>query len=230
LGKAVKPKAPGRNRRSLFFINVLLILIPLTFFGYRPFLRAAGNVLVVQDVPQAADAIVVLAGGEPGRALKAAELYQRHLAPVVVITTEPPPAIYEEARKHGVELVPSYENYFRMLVGYGVPANNIVRIEPYVYDTLDELTHVADLARQRNWKRILVVTSNFHTRRSKMVCRYVFAPGITFSVIGSNYDSFDPDNWWTTQARVRTFAIEAEKLVTYSAYLEPRLVWRAIRS
>jgi len=39
-------------------------------------------------------------------------------------------------------------------------------------------------------------------------------------------DSFDPSTWWETQAQTRTFAIETEKLVTYTLYLWPRLVWQ----
>jgi uncharacterized SAM-binding protein YcdF (DUF218 family) len=221
LGKTVK-----RGKRSLFFINVLLLLIAITFFGYRPLLSAIGNFLVVSQPPLPSDAIVVLAGGDPGRALEAADLYQAHMAPYVVVTTETPPKMFEDAKRHGVELFQTYENYVRTLRGYGVPEQNILRIEPYVGDTLDELTRVRDLAREKQWKRLIIVTSNFHTRRSWLVCRYVLQPEIAATVIASKYDSFNPSAWWTTQGQVRTFSIEAEKLLTYTAYIWPRLIWK----
>ena len=120
------------NRKSLYFINSLLILIPLAYFTYRPVLRLIGRIEVVDETPARADAIVVLAGGEPGRALEAVDLYKQGLAPYVVVTTEPPPAIYEQARKDGITLFLNYENYVRILEGYGVPKDHIIRIEDYI--------------------------------------------------------------------------------------------------
>ena len=52
-------------------------------------LLAAGRVLVVADpLPPRADAIVILAGSVPDRALAAADLYRAGLAPRVVVTRE----------------------------------------------------------------------------------------------------------------------------------------------
>ena len=54
----------GRKR---IVAGVLLVLIALVYFGSAPLLRRAGNFLIVDEKPRQADAIVVLAGGDPAR-------------------------------------------------------------------------------------------------------------------------------------------------------------------
>src|SRR5262249_10111016 len=136
----------------------------------------------------------------------------------------------EKARRDGVQLVLNYENYVRLLQGYGVPAVNIFRIESYIGDTLDEISRVRDFARAKGWTRLVIVTSSFHTRRARMVARYLLEPDIRVAVLPSHYDSFQPDAWWTSQAQMRTFSIELEKLITYSFYIWPRMLWKSHES
>jgi uncharacterized SAM-binding protein YcdF (DUF218 family) len=224
--KGKKPLSP-KTRKRLFALNALLILIPAGYLSRTLILRTCGALLVVNDSPVASDAIVVLAGGEPGRALEAADLYRAGLGHFVVVTAEPPPAMYEKAKRDGVHIGLSNENYLRVLAGYGVPDAAIIRIEEYVSDTFDEISRVRDLARKRGWTRIIIVTSNFHTRRSRMVARYLLEPQTGVAVVSSHYDNFRPDAWWTSEGQVRTFAIELEKLITYSVYIWPRNLWKS---
>src|SRR5947208_15280142 len=68
-------------------------------------LLAAGRVLVVADpLPPRADAIVVLAGSVPDRALEAADLYGAGRAPRVVVTRERLPRGQAALRARGVRL------------------------------------------------------------------------------------------------------------------------------
>jgi uncharacterized SAM-binding protein YcdF (DUF218 family) len=212
-------------RRAKFLVCGLLILTIIGFFAYRPLLRAAGNFLVVSETPQPADAIVVLAGGDPARPLEAVQLYVKGIAPVVVVTTESPPRVFEQLKRDGIVLNQTFENYVRVLLGYGVPEDRVLRIEVPVSDTFEEIGRIGDFARTKGWKRLVIVTSNFHTRRTRLTARYVLEPGIGVSVVPANQDSFDPSAWWQTQAGVRTFVIEAEKLVTYTLYIWPRKMW-----
>ena len=135
------------------------------------------------------------------------------------MTTESPPRVFEQLKKDGIVLNQTFENYVKVIEGYGVPKDRILRIETPVADTLDEIQRIRELAQQREWKRLLIVTSNFHTWRSRMAARYVLEPSIHVAVVPSTQDSFDPSMWWQTQAGARTFAIEAEKLVTYRLFL-----------
>ena len=215
-----------KRSRKLFALNLVLLLVPLTYYGYQPFLRAVGGFLIVSEEPGQSDAIIVLAGGEPSRAFKAVELYKAGLAQFVLLTSEPTPSIFEKARRDGIQLIPTYENYMRVLEGYGVPRDRILRIEEASFDTAAEMQRIADFSRKKGWHRLIVVTSNFHTRRSRLVGRYVFSPGIEFTVVASPDDSFKPETWWKSQGQTRTFAIEVEKLLTYTLYYWPKSLWK----
>ena len=212
-----------RRRKILLFAVAIVFIAGLA--AYRPLLRSAGNFLVVADPVEPADAIVVLAGGDPARPLEAVHLYKAGIAPWVLVTTERPPRVFEQLKKDGIVLNQTYENYVKVIAGYGVPEHRVLRIETYVSDTLDEMQRIGEFARKRGWKRLLIVTSNFHTRRSRMAAQYVLEPEIHAAVVPCGQDSFDPSHWWETQANARTFAIEAEKLVTYTLYIS----WRQIR-
>jgi uncharacterized SAM-binding protein YcdF (DUF218 family) len=214
----------------LFFVNTVLILIPAVWFGYQPLLRFAAGILVIASEPQPADAIVVLGGGEPGRAREAVDLYRAKMAHYVVVTAEPPamaPDQMEELRELGIELAESNENYLRILRGMGVPEENTIRMEPYVADTIDELRAVRELCRKRSWKSVLIVTSNYHTRRTRLISRYVLEPVVQATVIGARYGGIDRNDWWTKTGQVRTFLIEFQKLVAYTFYIWPGILWTA---
>jgi uncharacterized SAM-binding protein YcdF (DUF218 family) len=219
-----------KRSKKLFALNVVLLVVPLTYFGYQPFLRTVGRFLIVSEEPRVSDAIVVLAGGEPSRAFKAVELYKAGLAPFVLLTSEPTPSIFEKARRDGIQLIPTYENYMRILEGYGVPRERIHRIEEPTFDTAAEMQRIADFTKQKGWHRLIVVTSNFHTRRSRLVGRYVFARDVEFVVVAAPDDSFKPETWWKTQGQTRTFAIEVEKLLTYTLYYWPKSLWKTRES
>ncbi len=213
-------------RRLKILLAVVLVLFVAGFFAYRPLLRAAGNFLVVADAPERADAIVVLAGRDPARPLEAVHLYQSGVAPWVVVTTERPPRVFDQLKKDGIILNQTFENYVKVIAGYGVPEDHVLRIETYVADTMDEMQRIREFAQKRGWKRLLIVTSNFHTRRARMTAHYVLEPDIHVAVVPCGQDSFDPSTWWQTQAGARTFAIEAEKLVTYTLYIRSHAIWR----
>ena len=53
--------------------------------AHRPLLVGFAFLFRVDDPPTASDAVVVLLGGSDSRPLKAAELYRRGLAPVVLL-------------------------------------------------------------------------------------------------------------------------------------------------
>jgi uncharacterized SAM-binding protein YcdF (DUF218 family) len=129
-----------------------------------------------------------------------------------------------ELRKRGVELSTGFDMNKYILHGLGVPDEAIVPVEPFVQDTFDELTRVHELAQQKHWKSLIIVTSNYHTRRSGMVARYIFGKTMDVAVVASPHGGLNRDNWWKERSDVRTFLIEFEKLVAYTLYIWPRMI------
>lgn len=222
MGKSLKHRRLGG--KTLFFVNTLLVLIPLAYFTYQPLLRYATVLLIVNEQPRPSDAIVILGGGEPGRAAEAAELFRARMAPRIVITTDALNAEFEEFRRKGITLFQGHENYLRVLHGMGVPADDIIRIEKPSEDSFEEIRRIRELCEEKNWKTLIVVTSNYHTRRSRLTARYILDPDIRFTVVAARSGGITPENWWTRRGQIRTFWIEFEKLVAYAVYIWPRLI------
>ena len=211
----------GFGRKAVFSLNFVLILIPMAYFGYQPLLRYAASILVVDSQPQPSDAILLLAGGEAGRAWGAADLYRNKLAPYVLATREPIRADVQELRAAGIDVPTALDFNLRILRGLGVPQEKIIQVQPYVEDTFDELRRVRELCERRNWKSLLIVTSNYHTRRTQMTARYIMEPAIKVTVIPSSHGGMNVD-WWKSRYDIRTFLIEFQKLVAYTLYIWPR--------
>jgi uncharacterized SAM-binding protein YcdF (DUF218 family) len=188
----------------LLFLLCFLVLLFLVYLARHPLLRIAGNFWIVDEGPVASDAIVILGDdnfyGE--RAARAADLLKAGWAPRVVASgrfLRPYASIAElEARD---------------LTDHGVPASAIVRLDHHAEDTRDEAVAIAQLLASRGWKRVIVVTSNFHTRRSRYICERLFPPGTTLRVVAAHDSDFDPDNWWHTRLGVKIFAHELVGMV-----------------
>ncbi|HYR41450.1 MAG TPA: YdcF family protein [Terriglobia bacterium] len=205
-------------------------MIPVSYFGYEPLLRYLAGFIIADSEPKKSDAIVLLAGGEPGRAWGAADLYREKMGSTVILTVEPLTSDVIALRQAGVEFLTNFDQNKRILLGLGVPQESIVRVQPYVQDTFDELTRIRELCEQKHWKSLVIVTSNYHTRRSRLAAKYVLRPDIEFTVVASRHGGLNPDEWWKNRGDVRTFLIEFEKLVAYTLYIGPRMLWTSQRS
>ncbi len=211
----------------LFVLGVVLAAaIAAGYFLVPDLLVGAAGLLVSDDEPFAADAVVVLAGGGPERSQEAAEIYRDGLAANVVLTTRRPTGGYPELARAGIDLAPPYENDMRILVGLGVPGASIMTLETDAAETLAELGHVRQLAAEAGWDRLIVVTSNYRTRRTGLIARYVFDADWQVAVVGSRYDRFRPDGWWRNAADARAFLIEFQAWLFYEMHLRPRLWFR----
>ena len=227
MGKSVKPgaRAGGRlGRRSLILVNAALFMIPVTYYGYQPALRYCASIIMADDRPARSDAIVILAGGEPGRAWEAADLFNARMAEYVVVTRDQPTRDEEQLRRYGIELVDGRGNYIRVLRGLGVPEERIVTAVMPAVDTYSEIARVRELAESRKWKSLIIVTGNYHTRRARLTARYLLAPQFRVAVVSSKHGGLTRD-WWKNNGDVRTFLIEFEKLVAYTLYIWPRIIF-----
>ena len=230
MGKSLKPKLPPRPAKwlsgwRLFLINFVLFMIPAAYFGYPMLLRWSASIIMTNEEPEKSDAILVLAGGEPGRAWEAADLFNAKLAQYVIVTTDKTSLDEGELQRRGIELVDGRGNYIRVLRGLGVPEDKIITVETPVDNTLTEMQLARDLCDRRNWNSVIVVTSNYHTRRAGLTARYVFGPRFRIAVVASKHGGLNRDAWWKSHGDLRTFLIEFEKLVAYTLYLGPRILW-----
>jgi len=169
------------------------------------FAANAGKMLVVDD-PKPSDVIVVLAGETDHRPTLALELLEQGYAHRVLIDVPADAKIYDSTQ---VQLA---EKYVR-----GLPQAADVRICPIVgLSTRDESHDVEQCLTHEQGTRILLVTSEFHTRRSLSTFRQELR-GKTFSVAAARDGSQFGTRWWTHRQWAKTCLDEWLKVIWWNA-------------
>ena len=159
-----------------------------------PILQAAGHFWVVDDAPGPADAIMILGDDnfQADRAARAAELYRAHWAPRIVASGRPlrPYITIPDLMRRDLEQ-------------RGVPDSAIVSYPNPVENTREEAEALRKLAIDRDWRHVLVVTSNYHTRRTRFIFYRIWPKDYDFRVIAAHDSEFDPDSWWRTRSGLK---------------------------
>ncbi len=188
-------------KRKLALVVAAGILLAAVIFHDR-ILAAAGGYLVKAEPPQKADAALVLAGDSYGnRVLKGAELAREGYVPKVLVSG--PSGNYGF---HESELaIP-----FAVKAGY--PQSYFEGLESDARSTVDEAAATIAELRRRGIKDVLLVTSDYHTRRSGRIFRKA-APDIHFTVIAAPDVHFSAGAWWHDREARKTFLFEWEKTV-----------------
>ena len=176
----------------------------------------AGRALVVADpVPAHADAIVMLAGSIPDRALETADLYRAGVAPRVVVTRERIAPGDLTLRARGVRLPEPYQMTLEALAGLGVPPEATILLRRRTFSTESEARTIARWACRARVRRLVVVTSPFHTRRARLILARTLGPGIELTIRPSRAGAFSPERWWRVRRDAKHVLTEYQKLLHY---------------
>jgi uncharacterized SAM-binding protein YcdF (DUF218 family)/glycosyltransferase involved in cell wall biosynthesis len=134
----------------------------------------AATPLKVEAPPTKADAIVVFAGGvgESGKAgggaqeriARAVDLYKSGIAPVLILSSG---YVYS---------FPEADVMRALAIDHGVPESAII-LEKRAANTYQNVEFVDAILREHRWRRIALVSSPYHMRRSTLVWRKV-APDV----------------------------------------------------
>ncbi len=193
------PQRGGIIFKFLFLIFVV-VLLAILYLVRVPLLRFAGEFWIVDDAPEASDVIIVLSGDnyDAVRAARAAALFRAGLAPHVVATGR---ALRSYAS--------TTELMKRDLVDHGVPAAAVIPLTHHADDTREEAAAVSEFVASHHWKKVLLVTSNYHTRRSEYIYERTLPPGTQLRVISAPDIEYDPQSWWRTREGLKLFLHEA---------------------
>lgn len=207
----------SRRRRIVGIVAAVVILGVLAVVVQRvTILTWMGSLLVVEDQLLPADAIVPLAGGGWDREIEAAELFRSGYAPRVVLTLEPEPPASAYLEQRGIHLRSAEEARRQVLTALGVPRDRVTALEGTVTSTFDEARAVGAWAAHTGARRLIIVSSPFHTARAKFIFeRYLGNPEVRLIMRPSRVHEFRADNWWTTRPMLREGIFELQKLVAY---------------
>ena len=177
-------------RRWLIGAGISIVLITMgvvVFFGI-------GRWLVLQDPLVHADAIVILSGNLPDRALEAARLYSAGYAQQVWISQGLSPA--EELKT--MKIVYLGEDFYneKILLAKGVPVDAIRILERPSANTQMEVREIQEFLRQNNLSSVIIVTSKAHTRRVRAIWKKLAGSDARAIVRFANDDPYDGAHWW----------------------------------
>jgi len=198
----VKPRQ--RQRGGLFGRVLTALFVVVTLFSLyllrAPILRSAAGMLMVEDELQPADAIVILGDDnfKADRATRAAELFQARWAPVVVASGR---------------YIRSYASIADLMARdpaeRGVAAEHVVPLRHTAGSTREEARAIGRLAHERRWRRLILVTSSYHSRRARYVFRDVLGSEMDIRVAPAVDVSFDPHSWWQAREGRKLFLRES---------------------
>jgi hypothetical protein len=164
----------------------------------------AGRVLVI-DAPERSDVILVLAGETDHRPARALELLDQGFGRTVVIDVPASTKIYD------VTQVQLAQQYIQSL-----PQAAHVRVCPIVgLSTKDESHDAAKCLAGEDSSRILIVTSDFHTRRALSIFRHEL-PGKRFSIAAAHDTTQFGTHWWTHRQWAKTCVDEWMRLLWWN--------------
>jgi uncharacterized SAM-binding protein YcdF (DUF218 family) len=102
----------------------------------------------------------------------------------------------------------------REAINQGVPEGRVLTLSSGAAGTAEEIRQMEALLKQRGWKRVLLVASNYRTRRVRLLARKILGPsGIEFQVIAAPDSEFPLDHWWRTRGGPRILWQEFQELV-----------------
>jgi len=176
---------------------ILLLVISLVLASQ------AARFLVVNN-PEPADAIVTLAGETNRRPARALELLRRGMASHLLFDAE------DDERVYDLGLTEIAQRYANTLT----EANRITVCAIRGRSTFDETADVARCLRPLNARRILIVTSNYHTRRALTIFTHRL-PQYHWSIAATG----DPVSvaWWTNRELAKSAFDEWTKLLWWEA-------------
>ncbi|MTV48360.1 YdcF family protein [Heliobacillus mobilis] len=176
----------------------------LAFSIFFLLLSFAGDFLVVAEEPKIADAIIVLSGDDGGRTERAVELYRQGYAPYLILSGG---RIYQETTM--AELMMQHA------LKLGVPKEAIV-LENKSSSTYQNAVHSKEIMEKYKFKSAIVVSSNYHMRRTRVVFEQVFqGTGNVFAYVPSADQDYNPARWWEKNRSIMVTITEYIKLIGY---------------
>ncbi len=202
-------------KRIALYILLILALVVIFSLAVIP---EMGNFLIVDDHLVRADVIVVLMGSLADRSLEAADLYHSGYADEILFGNELIEGL-EMLKARGINVPESAEILSYVLVELGVPVEAIKVLPGQALSTFEEAHIVGDYLKERqDIKNVILVTSSYHTRRSKLTFESVFKKlGLEVTVLSrpSQYSLFRPERWWADRESAKVIVQEYQKLAFF---------------
>lgn len=201
----------GFSRRTWRRLIGVIVLagVCVACFQRHAVLRGMGRWLnVAGRLERPVDSVIVLGGGASTRPFVAIEILRAGLARKILI----PQVDLSDENRDG--LFPPEQVILRQVVlRSGISPDAVVLLTTTVDSTEREAQVAAAYMQSHPDERLAVVTSDFHTRRARMIfSRACDRDADRLVFVGAPIDGFGPSNWWHSEAGAISYLDEYFKL------------------
>lgn len=206
------PISKKRKRRLVVFAILGLIVLIVVIFKVN-ILRGIGNALIHQDRLEKCDAMFVLGGSPNERAKHAAYLYQKGYASKIVCMGGVVP---EHVELLGLEYKEAQIIQSALTKKYYIPDSAIMCLLEGT-STKEEADAIFEYTQKHQLKKIMIVSTAFHTNRVKYIFRKRFRhhKNIVLCIQPAPAMDYNERYWWKDEEGLLTVYTEYAKKMYY---------------
>ena len=213
----------SRGRKVLCCISFSVFGLLILFLFREPFLTLYARSFILQNAQKGADAIICLSGDRETRTPECLRLWNQGYGRALYVTEEKP----KNKEFHNLEL--SHLQFAREVterMKLMARWKLLPSLSGGATSTFDEAEDALALGKREKWKRIIIVTDEFHTRRAHLAFQKVFEGSeIEVQVAGAPNEVFAIDDWWQSDRGILAYMGETIKFPIYWLWdHEPKLV------
>jgi len=198
------------------FLLAVYLLHPILLPGYAGFFQK-------QNATKGADAIICLSGGRTTRVVESLRLWNQGYSNELFVTSEKPRnAEFSKLELSHLQFAEAVSAKMKLEASWKV----LPSLTGGATSTFDEAKDALAYAKQKNWKRIIIVTDEFHTGRAFYAFNKTFAESkVRVEVAGAVNEVFSINNWWKSDIGIIAYLGETIKFPIYMLWdSEPEMV------
>lgn len=194
-------------RKLKIIFGIVFLVIVIGFIGKNPLLQAVADFLVVDETASKSEIIIVLGGEITGeRTKKAVELYHQGYGGKLLFSD-------------GTDLswrTKAVDEMVALALELDVPKEDIVK-ETDSRSTYENAVYSKDMMIENNWDSAVVVTTEWHSKRSQFIFDTVFkGSGVRLTYATAADERIDSLNeWWKDSEKQQIVLTEWAKLLVY---------------
>ena len=186
---------------------------------YREFIKEVGDFVFLESEPERADIIFVPGNGYPQMAERAAELYKKGFAPLILpsgkysITAGKFSGVLSEGQKYNDIYETEWDFLKSVLVRNGVPEEAVLKENQatYTWENAKFSRNVTDQS-GLEIKKAIICCKTHHARRAFMYYQRAY-PETEFLVCPCVVDGISRENWTETEQGVDAVTGEVSRII-----------------
>ena len=168
--------------RLLLLGLILVTFFSCVFFMSLPFIA---KVQRVEQLSRSVDVLIVLGGGDGNRIRHAYSLYDQGISNQFLLTGDSDPFFLTDHLQLMNDYISSLDD-----------RNPSIILEGQSKSTLDHTRFIEPLVKKFNWKKVMIVTSAFHSRRAYYAFKKRWSHLDVQVFISPSDDGIEVSTWW----------------------------------